>query len=156
VLFYLLGYSFMTVGAFAVAVALGKRGEASLSVREWGGLGWKYPLPGVAMSLFMLSLAGIPMTVGFVGKFYVLSAAISEGYVALVLVAVMNALVGAYYALRVITVLYMAAPVPDPELGTLGWRMRVPLLLASLATIALGVLPSSVMELARRAALELF
>jgi NADH:ubiquinone oxidoreductase subunit 2 (subunit N) len=68
----------------------------------------------------------------------------------------MNALVGAYYALRVITVLYMAAPVPDPELGTLGWRMRVPLLLASLATIALGVLPSSVMELARRAALELF
>ncbi|MGH9463214.1 MAG: NADH-quinone oxidoreductase subunit N, partial [Vicinamibacteria bacterium] len=104
VLFYLLGYSFMTLGAFAVAVALGKRGEANSSVREWGGLGWKYPLPGVAMSLFMLSLAGIPMTVGFVGKFYVLSAAISEGHVALVLVAVMNAVVGAYYSLRVIMV----------------------------------------------------
>ena len=156
VLFYVLGHSFMTLGAFAVAVALGKRGEANLSVREWGGLGWKYPLPGVAMSLFMLSLAGIPMTVGFVGKFYVLSAAISEGYVALVLVAVMNAVVGAYYSLRVIMVLYTGAPVPDPELGRLGLRLTVPLLVASLATVVLGVLPSPVMELARRAALELF
>jgi NADH-quinone oxidoreductase subunit N len=156
VLFYLLGYSFMTLGAFAVAVALGKRGEESLSVRGWGGLGWKYPLQGVAMSLFMLSLAGIPMTVGFVGKFYVLSAAISEGYVALVLVAVVNAVVGAYYSLRVIMVLYMGAPVPDPELGRLGLRLRVPLLVASLATVVLGVLPSPAMALARRAALELF
>ena len=69
VLFYLAGYTFMTLGAFAVAITLGKSGEDNLSIRGWGGLGWKYPLPGFAMSVFMLSLAGIPATVGFVGSF---------------------------------------------------------------------------------------
>lgn len=156
VLFYLLGYSFMTLGAFVVAVAFGKRGEENVSVRGWGGLGWKYPLQGVAMTLFMLSLAGIPVTVGFVGKFYVFSAAVSEGYLTLVLIAVVNSVVGAYYYLRVIMVLYMGAPVAGPELGRLGSRLRVPLLVTAFATIVLGVLPSAAMDLARRAALELF
>ena len=156
VLFYLLGYSFMTFGVFAVAVALGRRGEENLSVRGWGGLGWKYPLQGVAMSLFMLSLAGIPTTVGFVGKFYVFSAAISEGYVGLVLVAAVNTVVSAYYYLRVIMVLYMGAPVPSPELGRLGLKLRIPLLVASVATVGLGILPGPAIALARRAALELF
>jgi NADH-quinone oxidoreductase subunit N len=104
----------------------------------------------------MLSLAGIPTTVGFVGKFYVFSAAISEGYVGLVLVAAVNTVVSAYYYLRVIMVLYMGAPVPSPELGRLGLKLRIPLLVASVATVGLGILPGPAIALARRAALELF
>ncbi len=146
----------MTFGAFAVVVALGKRGEENLSLRGWGGLGWKYPLQGIAMSLFMLSLAGIPLTVGFVGKFYLFSAAIAEGYIALVLIAVINTVVSAYYSLRVIAVLYMGAPVPSPELDTFALKLRLPLLVASFATVGLGILPSPVIAIARRAALELF
>jgi NADH-quinone oxidoreductase subunit N len=156
VLFYLVGYTFMTFGAFAVAIALGKRGEENLSIRGWGGLGWKYPLPGVAMSLFMLSLAGIPATAGFVGKFYLFSAAVDEGYIALVLIAVINTLVSVYYYLRVVMVLYMGSPVPDPGLHSLGWNLRFSLLASSFATLVLGIFPGPVISLARRAALALF
>ena len=155
VLFYLVGYMFMTFGAFAVAITLGKSGEDNLSIRGWGGLGWKYPLPGFAMSVFMLSLAGIPATAGFVGKFYLFSAAIDEGYIALVLIAVINTLVSVYYYLRVVMVLYMGSPVPDPGLHP-SWNLRLPLLVSSLATLALGLYPGPVISLARRAALELF
>ena len=155
-LFYLLGYSFMTFGAFAAAIALGRRGEENLSIRSWGGLGWTHPLPGVAMSLSMLSLAGIPTTVGFVGKFYLFGSAVGEGYIALVLIAVLNTLVSVYYYLRVVMVLYMGAPVPHPGMHPLGLGLRLPLLVSSLATVVLGILPGPAMALARRAALELF
>lgn len=155
VLFYLAGYTFMTLGAFAAAITFGKSGEDNLSIRGWGGLGWKYPLPGFAMSVFMLSLAGIPATVGFVGKFYLFRAAIGEGYVALVLIAAINTLVSVYYYLRVVMVLYMGAPVPDPRLH-FGWKLKVPLLVSSLATLALGLYPGPVISAARRATLELF
>ena len=155
VLFYLVGYMFMTFGAFAVAITLGKSGEDNLSIRGWGGLGWKYPLTGFAMSVFMLSLAGIPATAGFVGKFYLFSAAIDEGYIALVLIAVINTLVSVYYYLRVVMVLYMGSPVPDPGLHS-SWNLRLPLLVSSLAALVLGLYPGPVISLARRAALELF
>ena len=155
VLFYLAGYTFMTLGAFAVAITFGKSGEDNLSIRGWGGLGWKYPLPAFAMSVFMLSLAGIPATVGFMGKFYLFSAAIDEGQIPLVLVAVINTVVSVYYYLRVIMVLYMGSPVPDPGLH-FGWKLRLPLLVSSLATLVLGLYPGPVISAARRAALELF
>ena len=108
------------------------------------------------MSLFMLSLAGIPMTVGFLGKFYVLSAAIAEGYVGLVLIALVSTVVGAYAYLRVVTLLYLGAPAPDPVLNRLGLRLRIPLWVTSLAVIGLGVIPGPVVTLVQRAALELF
>lgn len=156
VLFYLLGYTLMNFGAFAVAVALGKRGEDNLSIRGWGGLGWKYPLQGAAMTVFMLSLAGVPPTVGFVGKFYLFSAAVKEGYLALVLLAVINTLVSAYYYLRVVAVLYMGQPAPDPELPRLGLKLRIPLLITATGVVILGFLPGPWLSLARRAALEFF
>ena len=155
VLFYLAGYTFMTLGAFAVAITFGKSGEDNLSIRGWGGLGWKYPLPGFAMSVFMLSLAGIPATVGFVGKFYLFSSAIDEGHIALVLIAVINTLVSVYYYLRVVMVLYMGSPAPDPGLH-FGWNLRLPLLVSCLATLVLGLYPGPLISAARRAALELF
>jgi NADH-quinone oxidoreductase subunit N len=156
VLYYLLGYVFMSLGAFAVAVSLGKGGEENLSIRGWGGLGWKYPLRGAAMSLFMLSLAGIPATVGFMGKFYVFSAAMHEGYLGLVVIAVINTLISVYYYLRVVRVLYMDSPVADPGLPPLSSNLGVPVLVCSLGTLLLGLLPGPWLSLARRAALELF
>ena len=103
----------------------------------------------------MLSLAGIPATVGFVGKFYLFSAAINEGYVALALISVINTLISVYYYLRVVMVLYMGSPAS--ELGLhFGWNLRLPLLVSCLATLVLGLYPEPLISAARRAALELF
>jgi NADH-quinone oxidoreductase subunit N len=74
----------------------------------------------------------------------------------LVLIAVINTLVSVYYYLRVVMVLYMGSPVPDPGLPSLGWNLRFPLLVSSFATLVLGIFPGPVISLARRAALELF
>jgi NADH-quinone oxidoreductase subunit N len=155
-LYYLGAYTFMNFGAFAVAIALGKAGEENLALRNWGGLGWKYPLPGVAMAVFMLSLTGLPPTAGFFGKFYVFSAAIQEGFVGLVLLGVINTLVSAYYYLRVVMVLFLGQPSPDPALPPAGLALRVPLVISAAATLLLGLLPAPWLEVARRAALEFF
>lgn len=156
VLYYLLSYTFMNFGAFAAAVAMGKDGEENLSIRNWGGLGWKYPLTGVTMAVFMLSLAGIPPTAGFFGKFTLFSAAVREGHVGLVLVGVANTVVSVYYYLRVVMVLYLGRPAPDPGLPRLDLGLKLPLLVTCGATLVLGIAPATWLALARRAALELF
>lgn len=155
-LYYLLAYTFMNFGAFAVAVALGREGEENLAIRNWGGLGWKYPLQGVTMAVFMLSLTGLPPTAGFFGKFYVFSAAVQQGFVGLVLIGVINTLVSAYYYLRVVMVLFLGQPSPDPGLPRAGLALRVPLLVASAATLLLGLAPAPWLSVARRAAREFF
>ena len=155
-LYYLLAYTFMNFGAFAVAIALGREGDENLAIRNWGGLGWRYPVPGVAMAIFMLSLTGLPPTAGFFGKFYLFSAAIQEGFVGLVLVGVINTLVSAYYYLRVVRVLFLGQPIPDPGLPRPGLALSLPLLAAAAATLILGLLPAPWLALARRAALEFF
>jgi len=156
VLYYLLSYTFMTFGAFAAAIAMGREGNENLSIRNWGGLGWKYPLTGFTMAIFMLALAGVPPTAGFFGKFALFNAAVKEGHIGLVLVAVANTVVSVYYYLRVIMLLYLGRPSPDPELPRLDWRLGAPLVLSAFLTVYLGLRPAGWLALARRAALELF
>src|SRR2546426_1129179 len=86
----------MTLGAFAVLVALGRRDEAHEDLADWAGVGFRHPVLGLSMAVFMLSLAGIPPTAGFAGKFYVFSAAIDAGDVGLVVIAVLNSVVSVY------------------------------------------------------------
>jgi len=114
-LFYLVTYSVMNIGAFAVVNSIEKEERGHLSVTDYGGIGFKYPLLGIGLSIFMLSLAGIPPTAGFIGKFYIFAAAVKEGFLGLALLGVINSLLSVYYYLRVLVYMYMKEEVFDAE-----------------------------------------
>jgi NADH-quinone oxidoreductase subunit N len=153
VLFYMLSYAFMNIGAFAVIVLVGKKGEANNNVADYAGFGYKHPMLGVAMSIFLFSLAGIPPAAGFIGKFYLFSGAIQAGYVWLAIIGVLNSAASVYYYLRVMVFMYMKEPTTEFE-----W-VRVPLAISACIIIAIagvlipGVIPGSLLELAQKAVL---
>jgi NADH-quinone oxidoreductase subunit N len=151
-LYYLLAYAFMTLGAFAVVVALEQREDRYLLVGEYGGLGFRYPLLGVAMALFMFSLSGLPPTAGFMAKFYVFSAAVEQGYIVLAVIGVLNSLVSIYYYLRPIVLMYMEEPKAEVPVLHLNPFLVTGLVLTILGTIHLGLFPSQVLGLAQAAA----
>src|SRR6185295_20192826 len=115
--------------AFSVLLALGRRGEPCETLDDLAGLGFRQPILGIAMTIFMLSLAGVPPTAGFAGKLALFGAAVNAGYVGLVVIAVMNSVVSVYYYLGVLVQMYMVE----------GDRTVVPLMRrpALLATIVL-------------------
>src|SRR5271154_1892344 len=111
VLFYLAAYVLMKVGAFLVLTHLGQQGEKRLEIQDYGGLGSKQPVLAVCFSLFLLSLLGLPATGGFLGKFFAFQAALDSRdprFVWLVVIAAINSVIGAYYYLRVIVVMYFS------------------------------------------------
>jgi NADH-quinone oxidoreductase subunit N len=110
VLFYLLAYTFTTVGAFGVITLCERAGAEAVDVGEYAGLGRRQPALAAALTLFILSLIGIPPLAGFVGKFYVFGSAVRAGYLWLALIAVLNSAVAAYYYLRVVVYMYMREP----------------------------------------------
>jgi NADH-quinone oxidoreductase subunit N len=110
---YLAVYMLMNVGAFAVLLALGRRGEPCETLDDLAGLGFRQPILGIAMTIFMLSLAGIPPTAGFAGKLALFGAAVNAGYVGLVVIAVLNSVVSVYYYLGVLVQMYMAEGTRD-------------------------------------------
>jgi NADH-quinone oxidoreductase subunit N len=110
ILFYLVAYLFMTAGAFAVIGYLEKRGHEGTYLESYNGLGFAHPFLGVAMSVFMFSLAGIPPTAGFFGKYYLFGAAVQDGKVGLAVLGVLNSALSLYYYLRVVVAMYMARP----------------------------------------------
>jgi NADH-quinone oxidoreductase subunit N len=113
-LFYLLAYAFMTLGAFAVLIALGRRGEENLTLEAWAGMGTRRPLFALSMAIFMFSLAGLPPTAGFMAKFYVFSAAVEAGYIGLAILGVLCSVVSVFFYLRVVVVMYMQEPSAEP------------------------------------------
>ena len=114
VLFYLAVYSLMNLGAFGIVTMMGKGADERVRVQDLAGAGFRHPWLGVAMTIFMLGLAGIPPTAGFVGKLYLFSAALSQGHTALVIVAVLNSVAAVYYYLRPVVVMYMTTPEGEP------------------------------------------
>jgi len=171
VLFYLLAYAFMNVGAFALIIAAAhfppaspdsvaeglERGEA---LKDLAGLASHKPGLALAMALFMLSLAGMPPLAGFMGKLYVFGAAVQAGLVWLAIVGVLNSVVSAYYYLRVVVYMYMRpGPVPKvdstPAPHLVSPALQVGLALAAAVVVVLGLWPGPVLELARIAAASL-
>ncbi|MFN8627139.1 MAG: NADH-quinone oxidoreductase subunit N [Candidatus Binatia bacterium] len=154
-LFYLVGYTLMTLGAFAVVAALGDRGQPNETLDDYAGIGFRYPSLGLAMTVFMLSLAGVPPLVGFVGKFYIFSAAVRAGYVGLAVIGVLNSVISVYYYLGVLVRMYMAeGAVAIPALSSRPYLVAT-LLLAAAGTVLFGVFPSPLYELARQSFLAL-
>jgi NADH-quinone oxidoreductase subunit N len=142
ILFYLLAYTFMNIGAFTVVIFLGKNGEENLNLEDYCGLGSKKPLLAGAMAIFMFSLSGIPPTAGFMGKFYLFSAAIKEGYIWLAVLGVMNSLISVYYYLRIVVLMYMKESVKEIGQPSLYLNLICALLITSFVTLYLGLFPS--------------
>jgi NADH-quinone oxidoreductase subunit N len=153
-MFYLLAYGLGTVGVFAV-LTLVRDGDGEAShLSQWAGLASRSPLTAAVMSLFLLSLAGIPLTAGFTAKFAVFRAAIEAGAWPLVLVALLASAVAAFFYLRVIVLMYFSPPAPDgPTVGVPGLPTTLVLAITATATLALGILPGAVLDLAERAAI---
>jgi NADH-quinone oxidoreductase subunit N len=148
-LFYAFAYTVTNLGAFGVVLAFHRRGEEVLQIDDYAGLGFKYPVLGALMSLFMLSLAGIPPTVGFLGKLTLFTAALETGQLTwLVVLAVLTSVVSVYYYLRVIVVMYMApADIRTEETQRAGSPyLHVALGLTGVATLLFGLLPSAVLQ----------
>ncbi len=152
-MFYLLVYGLTTLGAFAV-LTLVRDGDGEAShLSQWAGLASRSPLTAAVMALFLLALAGIPLTSGFTGKFAVFRAAIEQGAWPLVLVAVLTSAVAAFFYLRVIVLMYFSPPAADgPTVGVPGIPTTIVLAVTATATLALGILPGAVLDLAEEAA----
>ena len=144
IMFYLVVYAFMTMGAFALVSALENRGDSrGLELEDFSGLGLRRPLLGFAMALFMFAMAGIPPTAGFFAKYYVFNAAIERGLTWLAVVGVMNSALSLYYYLRVVVYMYFRktsseSPVFDD------WGIRAVLFGSVVAVVWLGLGPSGV------------
>jgi NADH-quinone oxidoreductase subunit N len=148
VLFYLLGYSLVKVGAFTIVSEIGGRGENYQTLDDFAGLGTRQPFAAAAMTLFLLSLLGMPITAGFFGKFYVFKAAINSKLIWLAVLMTINSAIGAYYYLRVIVVMYMREHKGDvaAEAATsLSPTAAMVVVVAALATLYLGLLPNHVL-----------
>ncbi len=130
--FYLATYSFMNLGAFAVLTMMGRGADEPVMVSDLAGMGFRKPLVGLALTLFMLSLGGIPPTAGFMGKILVFGAAVKAGLFPLVIVGVLNSVVSVYYYLRITVALYMREPEGEP----VALSLNAPAVLAIVITVA--------------------
>ena len=153
-MFYLLAYGLSTIGIFAV-LTLVRDGDGEAShLSQWAGLASRSPLTAAVMSLFLLSLAGIPLTSGFTAKFGVFRAAIEAGAWPLVLVALLASAVAAFFYLRVIVLMYFSPPAVDgPTVGVPGLPTTIVLAVTAVATLVLGIYPGPVLHLAEQAAI---
>lgn len=157
ILYYLLAYTFMNIGAFAIIVAVGGKGENRVLVDDYAGFGYRHPLAAAAMSLFLFSLAGIPPTAGFMGKFYIFSAAIKSGYIWLAIIGVLNSVISVYYYLRITVAMYMKEPASDNGVSdykvVFSTALVIALIISAYGVLRLGIFPSAYIAMAKQAAL---
>ena len=153
VLFYLLAYTVSNMGAVGALILAGRRGAESVSYDDLAGYARRHPAAGFAMTLFLLSLTGVPPTVGFFAKFYVIRATLDAGYTALALIAVVNSAVSAYYYLGVLVKMYMRDPAPGAAIATpmRSGYVTVAVLTAAVFVVWMGVMPERWLDLAREA-----
>jgi NADH-quinone oxidoreductase subunit N len=155
VLFYLLVYTFTTAGAFGAILVLERAGQEAVRLEDFGGLATRHPLVAVALSIFLLSLIGIPPTAGFVGKFYLFGAAVKSGYVWLAVIGVLNSAAAAYYYLRLIVYMYMREPEGAPTVLAPSLSGALGLVVALWGVVQLGVAPGPFFDLAQAAVVPL-
>jgi NADH-quinone oxidoreductase subunit N len=152
-LFYLVAYGLTSFGAWAVVIALEKAENKGLALEDYAGLARKYPMLAAAMTVFMLSLTGVPPTLGFVGKFYLFRTVIDGGFIGLALIGVLTSLVSAYYYLRVVVYMYMREGEPQVTSERLvNWTAGV----AAIATVVLSIFSGPLFYWASQAVLQLF
>jgi NADH-quinone oxidoreductase subunit N len=152
-LFYLLAYGLTTIGAFAVVTLVRDGDGEATALSQWAGLARRSPLTAAIMTFLLLALAGIPLTSGFTGKFAVFRAAIEVGAWPLAVVALVTSAVAGFFYLRLVVLMYFSDPAEDgPSVGVPGLPTTVVLAVTVAATLVLGVVPGSVLDLADGAA----
>src|SRR5579859_1016250 len=154
VLFYLLTYTVSTAGAFGSLILCGSRGREAVSYDDLSGLGKRHPAAALAFSLFLVSLAGIPPTAGFFGKWFVFKAAIDGGLYWLAIVAFVNSVIAAYYYLRVLVYMYMREPAAGAPVAIpmRSGYVAAALLVSAVLVLALGLTPTPYLDAAIQAA----
>ena len=151
-LYYLVAYGLTTFGAWAVVVSLEQAEGKGLELEDYAGVGQKYPWLGVAMLVFMLSLSGIPLTIGFWGKFFLFRTTVQAGFTELALVGLLTSLISVYYYLRVVVYMFMRPG--EPRVRRDSWLSLVAVG-AAVAVVLLSILPSRLLEMAAQAVLRL-
>jgi NADH-quinone oxidoreductase subunit N len=154
-MFYTAAYAAMNVGAFAVVSHFANAGERYVTLEDYEGLGRTAPLLAATLTIFLLSLIGIPMTGGFFAKFYVFSAAVKSNLIWLTIIGVVNSAIGAYYYLRIIVVMYMREARKPVPVTAVPFGLGLALAISVVATLYLGILPNRVLQYAQQSALEL-
>jgi NADH-quinone oxidoreductase subunit N len=144
VAFYLLSYSIINMGAFAVITLIARRGDQQTTVDDYNGIGFASPILAFSLSLFLLSLLGMPLTAGFMGKLFVFGAALKQGYVWLVVIGVLNSAVSAYYYLRLIIVMFFRERTGSWDVPAIPASVAVALILTALGTFYLGLFPGRI------------
>ena len=145
-MFYLLTYAVMNIGAFAVVQIIARSGDRRTSIEDYSGIGFKSPALAFSLSLFLLSLLGMPFTAGFIGKVMVFSAAIEQGYYILVVIGVLNTALSAYYYLRLIIVMFFGERTTAWQAPRIPVSVAVTLALTVLGVLYLGVFPGRVIN----------
>jgi NADH-quinone oxidoreductase subunit N len=148
ILFYLLTYALTSVGAFGITALVATREGNNEDLADYAGLGTRQPLLAFVMTIFLLSLGGFPPTAGFIGKWYLFSAAVSAGDYGLAIIGVLTSVVSVFFYLRIVVMMYMSdepstAPVTNPSTASI-LALAVP----TVATFYLGLLPTRVLQLA--------
>ncbi len=151
ILFYMLSYAFMNIGAFAIIILVSKKGETNGNVSDFAGLGFKHPLLALAMTLFLFSLAGVPPAAGFIGKFYLFSGAIQKGYIWLAVIGVLNSAASVYYYLRIMVYMYFKESTEEFEWVKVTAPVALALVIAAAGTLIPGIVPSVILEYAQMA-----
>jgi NADH-quinone oxidoreductase subunit N len=149
VLFYLLSYALVKLGAFTIVSQLGGTGEKNLSLDDYAGLSQRQPVVAAMLSIYLLSLLGLPVTAGFFGKFYIFKAAVNSHLLWLAVLMGINSVIGAYYYLRVIVVMYMREPSTEAAAAvpvSFPLPVNVVLAITAVGTILFGVLPNTVIN----------
>jgi NADH-quinone oxidoreductase subunit N len=151
-LFYLLVYTLMNIGAFGIVISVAHQGEDRLQIEDYAGFGWQQPLLGVFLTVFLLSLAGFPGTGGFMGKIFLLQGAVSSDLWTLAVILVMATVFSYWYYLRVVWFMWMReAPSPDAHTSVVAsLPMRIALVTAVALVLYLGVFPGALLDLVER------
>jgi NADH-quinone oxidoreductase subunit N len=148
-IFYLLAYVAMNLGAFAVIILLEHQGERGEELKDYAGLGFRYPVIGALLSLFMISLSGIPPTVGFVGKLYLFGGAVQSGHVLLAVFGVLNSAISVFYYLRLMVLMYMREPQEILPPIRVPLAFALVLLVTAAGTLLPGLFPGSWLQAAQ-------
>jgi NADH-quinone oxidoreductase subunit N len=154
-MFYTAAYAAMNVGAFAVVSHFANAGERYVTLVDYEGLGRTSPLLAATLTIFLLSLIGIPMTGGFFAKFYIFSAAMKANLIWLTIIGVINSAIGAYYYLRIIVVMYMRESRQSVPVTPVPFGLGLALAISLVATLYLGILPDRVLQYAQQSAQQL-
>ncbi|HUQ95619.1 MAG TPA: NADH-quinone oxidoreductase subunit N [Bryobacteraceae bacterium] len=153
VMFYMVAYAFMNIGAFAVVTHFARQRERFVAIDDLAGLGVKQPVTAALLTIFLLSLIGVPLTAGFFGKFYIFKAALDAQMFKLTILGLLNSAVGAYYYLRIIVVMYFKEPGESmADLQPVAPGVAAVLWVSAVATLVLGIYPSLVLDFARKSA----